>query len=188
MQRNILSPVPKTHDDSVCAHSSSSPIYGLNLELFFEGDLSLLALHGKCLCQEFSNMWVHRVKRVTLVKLFTLHHQETIVLHNYQQRPPHRVFRKYCDQFTCGQCFATPMWEIGVSGILDQLQKLSFLPAFFPKKLKGTYLLWVWLYSSRKKLAYLPHILPSSNNEIMKWKPRRQCVQICLDREWQNQV
>lgn len=69
MQLNLLSPPPKTHDDSAHAHSSSSPVYGINLELLFKEDLSL-AMHGKCLRQEFSNMLVHCVKTDVLVKTF----------------------------------------------------------------------------------------------------------------------
>lgn len=185
MQRNVLSPVPKTHDDRVCGHASCSPIYGLNLELCFEGDLSLLALHGKCLCQEFSNMWVHCVKTAMLVKQSTVHHQRTIALHNYL-----RVFRKYCHQFSCSPCFAFPAWKTRVSSILGQLWELSFLLAFFPKKLKGKKIYICFRCDHLVPERSLPLYPKYCLLQIMKWKPRgyKQCVQICLDREWRNQV
>lgn len=165
MQRNVLSPIPKTHDDRVCVLASCSPIYGLDLELCFEGDLSLLALHGKCLRQEFSNMWVHGVKTAMLIKQSTVRHQRTIAFHNHP-----RVSRKYYGQFSYSPCSAFPTWKTRVSGILGQLWKLSFLLAFSQRNWKGKniymYLLQVWSSSSRKKLAYLPQVLPSSNNEM----------------------
>lgn len=77
------------------------------------------ALYGKCLRQEFSNMWGHLVKTTVPAKRLTVHHQRATVLHKCQHEPPDKVFRKCCDQFAWGICFSFPMWKIGVAGILD---------------------------------------------------------------------
>lgn len=114
MQLNAWSLVPKIHDDNVYAHSSCKPVYGINLEGFFRKDLSL-ALHGKCLCQEFNNMLAHCVKTNVLAKHVTLHHQRIIALHV----PSGKIVTKCCDEFTCRNGFSFPTWKIGVTSILD---------------------------------------------------------------------
>lgn len=133
-QLNLLSPVPKTYDDdNVYAYSPSSPVYGINLELFFKEDLNL-ATHGKCLCQEFKNMLVHYVKTAVLIKHFTLHHQRTVVWHECQHVPPGKVFRKCCDQLTCINFFFFSCVKDRSHQYSGLATKIFFLWVLFPKK------------------------------------------------------